>query len=198
MHKELPCRLRYVQVVLKEGIDRGQNLVIKFNHRIAAKNLLDKHSTQARRKLVDQSADPELVVGDHSLTCIEDPAHIHRHLGFLVGTGQILEFVDDRTIGAAHLDHRFHVQHVDSRLGDFLQRIVPILLFQRLDQDHTVLVNFRQIIAVLNGKEARQHFRCDRLRLRFDLKDHDRSAHAVRNMKFLGTIVNIHKKQVVE
>ena len=172
--------------------------MVKFHRLIASEDLPDEHSAKARRELIDQSSDPQLVIRDHSLARVEDPANVHSHLGFLIGAGKILELADDRSVGAAYFDHSFHVQHINSRLGDLFQRIVALLLFQRLDQDHTVLIHFRQIIPVLDCKEARQHFRRNGLRLRFDLKDHDRPANAVRDVKLLGAVMDIHKEKVVE
>ena len=85
--------------------------------------------------------------------CIEDLAYIQCHLGFLVGLGDILQFLYHGTI--CHFSHpkdasAFIMATIVS--GQFMQCLRCGGVFNRLDQDEAGLIHRCYIISRLRGK----------------------------------------------
>ena len=87
MDKELPSRLGYVQVVLKELVDGEQGLLVQGVDGVLLKHLLKEHLAQGGGQLVDQPADTQILVIDDALLRVEHPAHVDGNPRLLVGPG---------------------------------------------------------------------------------------------------------------
>ena len=70
--KKLSGGFRHVQIVLKELVDRCQDLIVQIIRHIFSENLVDEDTAQVDRELVDQSSDSERVVARHLFLRIED------------------------------------------------------------------------------------------------------------------------------
>ena len=91
VNEQLARSLGYIQVVLKELVDRGQRLLVEFIWALVLENFPDEHSAKRNRQLVYKSSDTQLVIRNDLLVIKENLADIQRHLGFLVGMTEFLE-----------------------------------------------------------------------------------------------------------
>ena len=80
MDKELPSRLGYVQVVLKELVDGEQGLLVQCVDGVLLKHLLEEHLAQGGGQLVDQPADAKRAVCNDILLLKEDLPDIQSKL----------------------------------------------------------------------------------------------------------------------
>lgn len=83
-----------------------------LNQYSAHQNLFDKHFAKAHRKLVNQSADAKLSVGNGFFFYIKDSSYFQCHLGFLIRFGNILQGIYRITITHTDTHHRFCMQIV--------------------------------------------------------------------------------------
>ena len=211
MDKELPCRLGNVEVVVKECIDRGKSFLIDRRRIVIAEDLMQEHPAEIDGKLEDQPSDAKFVIGKDPSTGIKDLSDIHRHAGFLVGLGEILQIFHDRSVGGSGVHHSLRSKHVYRGNCALLQFSIVIFRVERLDQYHTALIDLCQIITALCRKKSCQHLKSCRLGFqsgcrapgrivssRIDIKDDHRPGLAAVDMKLACPVMDIHHQQVVQ
>ena len=59
---QLARGLGNIQAVFEELVDRDQSLIVKFIRRLSVEDLLDEHTAERDRQLIDQPADAQIVV----------------------------------------------------------------------------------------------------------------------------------------
>ena len=84
MDKQLPGRLRDVQVVLKELVDGKQRLLVQGVNGVLLEDLLEEHLAEGGGKLVDQPPNAQVLIVDDILLGVKDLAHLNGDLGLLV------------------------------------------------------------------------------------------------------------------
>ena len=206
MDKELAGGLRHVEVVGKEGPDRGQGLAVDLRRIIVPEDLIQEHAAEVDGQLVDQPSYTQLIVGEDAAAGIEDLSHIHGHTGLLVGPGQVLELRYDGPVGGAGVHHGLGSQHIHGHGRDLFELFIVVLRGEGLDQDHAVFLHLRQVVAPLGREESRHHLRSlgPALYLRGggglvrDFKDHDRPVCGIRDMELSGPVVDIDHEQIVQ
>ena len=75
MYIKLSGSLREIQVIFEKCTDGDQGFFINRVQSFFVKNLINEHFADRNRKLVDQSADAQLVITEYILLCLEDLAH---------------------------------------------------------------------------------------------------------------------------
>ena len=132
MDIKLTRRLGYIQVVLKEFIDRRQRLLIKrIRHRLR-EYFLHKHLAQRDRQLIDQAANAQRVVGNDRFFHVKDLSDIERHLRLFVRARYLTDLSDDRAVSDAHTRHCLGVEHVAQHFRGLLHLFIIVALAQLL------------------------------------------------------------------
>ena len=93
--KQLSGGFGHVQIVLEEALNGQQSFAVKRFETAALEHFLQEHLAQRGRKLIDQTADAEILVADDALLGFEHLSHIQSDLRFLVGARQILDVLHD-------------------------------------------------------------------------------------------------------
>ena len=198
MNIELPGGFRHVQAVLKELVDGRQGLFIELIRRLAVENLPDEHPAQRHGQLIDQAADTEAAVGHHVLFAVEDLSHVQGHLGFLVGTGDILDFAHHGAEGHICLCSGLRAQHIHDGLRHALQVVAVFLRPHFPHQNDILLIHCRDEILGLCGEKAPDRLQCVHVPLLVRFNDKYNPAHVGLDMELLRPVVNVHQKEVVQ
>ena len=155
--KELPSRLGYVQVVLKELVDGEQGLLVQGVDGVLLKHLLKEHLAQGGGQLVDQPADTQILVIDDALLRVEHPAHVDGDPRLLVGPGQLPDVAHD---GADADDHP-HMELLGDLLLDLLGDLIELPwlrpLRELLDEGHVSLADREDEVHLLVGEQGMHH-----------------------------------------
>ena len=130
-------------------MDGEQRLMIQRINGASLEHFLQKRLAEGGGQLVDQPGNTQVVVADDGLVGIEDFSHFQSDLGFLEGTGQILD-ADD---GGADADHRFGVELRAQGVHDGSGQLLQILRFDAglnlLDQDDVGLTDIEDEVLLL-------------------------------------------------
>ena len=149
MYEQLSGSLRHIQIVLKELVQCIQCLFVQIVGYIVSEDLFDEDLAQIHRQLIDQSSDSQSAIGNDFFLCIEDLAYIQCHLSFLVGLGDILQFLYHSTVCNFYIQQCFRIHHGHNSLCQFMQCLRCCGVFYGLDQDQTGFIYSSHIIARL-------------------------------------------------
>ena len=135
VYEQLPGSFGYVQVVFEETLDGHEGFSVQSVQTAVLENFLQEHFAQGGGQLIDQTADTQVFIADDVLFGVEYLTNFQSNLGFLVGTGQILDVVHNGTDPDGNLGVEFGVQGMEDvvRLPGVVSRkkqVVPELMME--------------------------------------------------------------------
>ena len=96
MDVELARRLRNVEIVLKEAIDRVERVLIERLDGVFLERFGQEHLAQRRRQLINDAADAEVVIVNDRLLVFKHLADLDGDLRLLIAVGQLAQVVGRR------------------------------------------------------------------------------------------------------
>ena len=198
MDKQLARRFGNVQVVFKEALNGEQRLVVERFDRPALEHFLQEHFAQRCGQLVNQAGNAEVVIADDRALGVEHLADLQRDLGFLKGTGQVLDAGHDGADSHHAVGVKLAGQRVDNGAGQFVQVLRLDAGADFLDQGDVAFIDIDDKVLALVREQVLHHVVSGDIGLVGDFDQHADAAHVGVEAELARFQINIARKDVVE
>ncbi len=199
VYEQLSACLRYVQVVVKKGLNGHQRFAVERLERAAAEYLGEEHFTQRRGELVDQARDAEALVVDGRFFGVKHFSDLKRDLRVLERVCKLFDAADHRTDTDGNLEVKFTGHGVNDAFGIGFNAFGVLRRLELLDEYDVVLAYADDIVAALVGEHILNDFKRHGVVAVIVEPDkiHDAVDLAVQ-MQLLSLEINIARKDVVQ
>ena len=198
MNEQLTGCLRYIQTVFKKFVNCTQHLLVKVVRASPPENLTDKHLAQRDGQLINQTPYSKLTVGNNFSLIKKYFAHVQRHLRLFIGAAYLLDFLDHRSIGNAHIPDSLFFQIGPQRLRRFVHLFQGVSVRELFYNNDIVFIYFRHEVLAVSPVVRSRQLQHIAVTAAGHLHNQNRSGNIRLNMQLFGTTVYVHKKQIIQ
>ncbi len=198
VYEELSRGLGDVQVVLEEALDCHKGFAVERIEASVLEDLLEEHLAKGRGKLIDKSADAEILIADDVLFGVEYLSDLKGDLSLLVGAGEILDIVDSRTDTDGNLSKELRVECVGDVACHFLDLANVGSCLDILNYYDILLGNTDDKLAALVRENILYHIEGQNIGAGIELDEKDYANLIGVEVQLLGLDVDVTRKNVVE